>query len=686
MLKDAATMNERAARVGDVFETRYELLEVLGSGGIGTVFKARQLDAERLIALKVLHADVAADGEFKLRFMREAQALSKLSHESIVTVYHLGLSESGVPYLAMELIKGSSLRKSIAEGAMPQARVFSVARQLCSALAYIHEAGIVHRDLKPENIVFLEDSETDQVKIIDFGLARFDLTQDGQKLTSTGALLGSVYYMSPEQCKGLKADARSDLYSLAVCIFEMLSGSPPFDSDNPMGLMYKHVHAEIPQLGRQNTSQSFRKLNEFFKKGLSKEPEKRFQNAVEMERAIQDLSEIDLPASSADDKQSGAADSRRIVIPVLLIVFVLLAGAFVVSSFATKALMKDKTRASNAVNNNDPRARMNALLIRKDVSNVQKIQTLMLFVKQYGFTGNEELLAELERLVKQEASNRPGKQVKLYFDMTILLFDYGLLEKAVPYIESFFKSVNKLHLDDYGLGADNYWTMKGFLCRAYSRVGRNKEAMAAANEIAANPVSGDAEAMQTALEWKDEALIQRLLANQTNANHYLSLCRIFRAYGRSDLASYCLERAAKLPMPRNAALTYNLEKAKLEYFSGKIAEAKSTVVCIYNDSELEDYFADGRRYRGRYELTLLLELLGMHKEALDVGFRGRNGDDKMLLLKAYLLAEDKKFDEARQYLLKDKSKERMAMMLSILKAMEGGTSKVMLLDLKAMPL
>ncbi len=143
-------MTQAYPAVGDIFEQRYELLGVIGSGGGGTVFKAHQNDADRFVALKVLNPKNENE-EFKKRFLREAQALSKLSHFNIVTVYHLGITDAGLPYLAMELIEGISLRQELNLGRLPAHRIFEIMKQLCSALSCMHEAGIIHRDLKPEN-------------------------------------------------------------------------------------------------------------------------------------------------------------------------------------------------------------------------------------------------------------------------------------------------------------------------------------------------------------------------------------------------------------------------------------------------------------------------------------------------------------------------------------------------------
>lgn len=293
-------MTQKFPELGDIFEQRYELLEVLGAGGSGTVFKARQIDVDRLIALKVMHADKTSAGELRERFLREAQALNKLSHHNIVTVYHLGLSEFNMPFLAMELLKGVTLRKSLLHGGkLPTERVYKIMKQLCSALSCMHDSGIVHRDLKPDNIMLLDKPEPDTVKIIDFGLVKVE-ADSNQKLTATGLLIGSVNYMSPEQCQGLKADTRSDIYALAVCLYEMLADEPPFTSDNPVGLMYQHVHLQAPELKSQTGEPIDPAIRNFVFKGLEKNPDLRFQSASEMDEELSRLVEHfggELPAS-----------------------------------------------------------------------------------------------------------------------------------------------------------------------------------------------------------------------------------------------------------------------------------------------------------------------------------------------------------------------------------------------------
>ncbi len=272
---------------GSIWEDRYEIIELLGSGAYGSVFKAQQIDAKRPIALKIFNSQLAEDDEFKARFLREAKTLSKLSHFNIVNCYHAGISNSGHPYLAMELLKGSTLRKILNERRrLPVLQALKMIHACAGALAYVHKEGIVHRDLKPENIIVTQQPEPDTVKLIDFGLARvFDA--NAQKLTRTGTLIGSPFYMSPEQCEGKAVDHRSDVYSLCVILFEMLTGSKPFDADNAIGLMYKHLNEPIPQISPHAGNHYCPELNELISHGLAKNPSSRFQNMDELINAIE---------------------------------------------------------------------------------------------------------------------------------------------------------------------------------------------------------------------------------------------------------------------------------------------------------------------------------------------------------------------------------------------------------------
>src|SRR5215469_2071086 len=214
---------------------RYVLGEVLGTGGMATVWRASDEVLGRDVAVKVLGPQFAADAGFVARFEREARHAARLSHPRLVTVFDCGIDD-GTAFIVMELVAGRTLRQVLDDaGILPPARAAGIAAAVCEALEVAHAAGLVHRDIKPANIVV----SGGEVKVLDFGIARAEGTAG---LTRTQAVLGTAAYLSPEQALGRPAGPQSDLYSLGCVLFEMLTGQPPFTADSAVGLAYRHVH------------------------------------------------------------------------------------------------------------------------------------------------------------------------------------------------------------------------------------------------------------------------------------------------------------------------------------------------------------------------------------------------------------------------------------------------------------
>lgn len=235
---------------GALIDDRYLLLQQIGEGGMGKVFKAKELDLERTVAIKFLQLLLHSDVRSRRRFEREAAVLSELNHPGIVSFYRFGIEESTVPYLVMEFIDGKSLSAVLREQRrLPISDCQDIAIQICQAMVAAHQRGILHRDLKPGNVIVEERSGA--IKIVDFGLAGIIGNAQGQKLTQTGVLIGSLPYMSPEQCTGgisQTVDQRSDIYSLGCVLFEMVSGAPPIAGSAPLEMMHKHATAVAPLL------------------------------------------------------------------------------------------------------------------------------------------------------------------------------------------------------------------------------------------------------------------------------------------------------------------------------------------------------------------------------------------------------------------------------------------------------
>src|SRR5215469_3060295 len=214
---------------------RYVLGEVLGTGGMATVWRATDEVLGREVAVKVLSPQFAADAGFVARFEREARHAAQLSHPRLVTVFDCGI-DNGTAFIVMELVAGRTVRQVLDDARiLPPGEAVGIAAAVCEALEVAHAAGLVHRDIKPANIVV----SGGEVKVLDFGIARADGTAGG---TRTLGVLGTAAYLSPEQASGRAAAPQSDLYSLGCVLFEMLTGSPPFTADSPVGLAYRHVH------------------------------------------------------------------------------------------------------------------------------------------------------------------------------------------------------------------------------------------------------------------------------------------------------------------------------------------------------------------------------------------------------------------------------------------------------------
>ncbi len=300
--------------VGQLFDGRFKLLRLLGAGGLGTVFQAEQIDCHRIVALKVLHADIAANEDNRNRFIREARALNELQHTGIVAVYNVGIAENDLPYIAMEYVEGENLRQVLSKvERLSISRAIGITRQVADTLSFVHDKQIVHRDLKPDNIVIQENNGTDHVKIIDFGLARVPQTQ---KSTTTGVLIGSPDYMSPEQCLGKTADHRSDIYSLCVCFYEMLTGRRPFEAENPIGVLYKHINEPIPKVNTGLGQRVETALNAFFAQGMAKDPSQRFQAMRSLSEA---LAEIEAQLAKSTNVDAALLPNFRISKKKLLI-------------------------------------------------------------------------------------------------------------------------------------------------------------------------------------------------------------------------------------------------------------------------------------------------------------------------------------------------------------------------------
>lgn len=276
--------------VGAVIAERYRILEQLGRGGMGVVYKVEHARIGKLMALKLLAGELGRDANLVARFKREALMVSKLNHPNTVQVFDYGVAD-GLTYLAMEYLRGSDLMRIVrSEGPLSAARTSKILIQACSSLAEAHAHGIVHRDLKPENLIILRGQAGDDVvKVLDFGLAKLRESSELNEVTTRGSIVGTPYYMSPEQIRGESVDGRTDIYALGAVMHVCLTGRPVFDAPTPMGVLTRHLTDDavppsqrFPELGVSPS------LSAIIMRCIEKSPDRRYQSVDELQRALVD--------------------------------------------------------------------------------------------------------------------------------------------------------------------------------------------------------------------------------------------------------------------------------------------------------------------------------------------------------------------------------------------------------------
>ncbi len=286
---------------------RYRLEERIGQGGMATVYSGVDTVLRRRVAIKILRPQFAEDEEFVRRFYSEAQHAAKLSHPNIVNIYDVG-REGETYFIVMELVDGATLAEMIeSDGRLPEAVAIDFAAQICNGLAYAHRQNLLHRDIKPANILVTKD---DVVKLSDFGIARAVTTQT-VTITQPGMVMGSVYYISPEQAQGQEIGEPSDLYCLGIVIYQMLTGKLPYTGESPVTVALKHVSSPIPRADADSDASPA--LTAIVRKLMQKDPAARFSNAMEVATALREAREHPLVTTPFDVPQNEPATSARTI-------------------------------------------------------------------------------------------------------------------------------------------------------------------------------------------------------------------------------------------------------------------------------------------------------------------------------------------------------------------------------------
>jgi eukaryotic-like serine/threonine-protein kinase len=271
-------------RIGTVLQGRYRIEARLGSGGMGVVYRGERLGLERPVAIKFLHREMSTHPDALERFEREAKAMSRLHHPHCVPVIDFGVDDA--PYLILEYVDGETLSRVLAGPRLPLKRALTIMRQILSGLAHAHAQGVIHRDIKPDNVILAAATGTgDHARLLDFGLAK--LSETPGTATSATIAIGTPSYMSPEQARGMPVDARADLYSCGVLLFQMLTGKKPFVADDMLDVLRMHVDQPAPRLSDAVPGESFSpELETAVAGALAKDPAQRYGTALAFAAAL----------------------------------------------------------------------------------------------------------------------------------------------------------------------------------------------------------------------------------------------------------------------------------------------------------------------------------------------------------------------------------------------------------------
>lgn len=422
--------------VGKILGNRYEILEEIGCGGMANVYKAHCRLLNRPVAIKVLKKELGEDSEYINRFNVEAQAAASLVHPNIVSIFDFG-SEDDSRYIVMELIEGITLKQFINENAPLEIKdALNIAYQICDALSVAHDHNIIHRDIKPQNIMITSDM---RVKVTDFGIAR---AGGGSTMTADNSIIGSVHYISPEQARGSVLDGRTDLYSLGIVLYEMLTGKVPFECDSPVAVAMKHIE-EVPVSPVEYNNKVTYSVEQMVMKAISKNIDDRYQTASAFRNDIVKLIENPEALIVFSSNQPTDTDVTR-KIPIVTV---------------EKEPEVKKPEQENAINNNSYKQTNKKLLIISIITSLLIVGALSTYISYLlfpdapffaAFSSNKEVVPDLYGMTfeeAREAANELGFELDVSKDrVSDEAVDEGCVAKQEPKAEKKVKKGSKIQV------------------------------------------------------------------------------------------------------------------------------------------------------------------------------------------------------------------------------------------------
>ncbi|MCA9803282.1 MAG: serine/threonine protein kinase [Cyanobacteria bacterium HKST-UBA02] len=496
---------ERELIVGSAIEDRYEILALIGEGGVGTVYRARHLLLDKIVAIKFLLPALAKEKRAIERFKLEAEANCHLTHSSIVAVREYGISQ-GRPFLVMDYIEGTSLREMLEAGSkLSEKQIIEALLPVLEGLGYAHKQGIIHRDIKPANIMICEDGGAKTSKILDFGIAKIvELdANENRGLTRTGEIFGTPAYMSPEQCYGKRIGVTADIYSIGCVLYELVTGRAPFDGESALEIFMRHVNDPVPAMAKGAASKNFETV---ISRCLEKDEVLRYQTVEELKNDL--VAVVDGQPITIRKKPLKADRKRKLIVAAACLVLLVagIAGAFFQQPKWRQSLIR--AQAAQELKDFSERRRLTNLALESAQKEGISDEDLMRLYEKVSIANRDvsDFRRELEADAQYIALARKLGKIKEEEDMRIMLaqvelkhgdrkkaidnlkaleasliktrspsfaglctvywllgrasFEDGDLEKAADFLKKSIRQVNDSHFDDYqGILGSDYYTL-----------------------------------------------------------------------------------------------------------------------------------------------------------------------------------------------------------------------------------